>query len=64
MESNTVDIKYAPKHKYNAPMDTVILNNDLIAIYYYKQTITIFHIENEEQIDAIFYQQTINLKEK
>jgi len=45
-------------------MDTVILNNDLIAIYYYKQTITIFHIENEEQIDAIFYQQTINLKEK
>lgn len=64
MGGNTVDIKYAPKHKYNAPMDTAILNNDIIAIYYYKQTITIFHIENEEQIDAIFYQQTINLKEK
>lgn len=60
---NTVDFWYAPHDNYSLPMDTVLTNNDIIAVSYDSRTISIFHIKTEKQINAIFYHQiTTNKK--
>lgn len=60
---NTVDFWYAPHDNYSHPMDTILTNNDIIAVSHDIRTIAIFHIESEKQIDAILYHQiTTNKK--
>lgn len=60
---NTVDFWYAPHGNYSLPMDTILTNNDIIAVSHDIRTIAIFHIESEKQIDAILYHQiTTNKK--
>lgn len=54
---NTVDFWYAPHGNYSLPMDTILTNNDIIAVSHDIRTIAIFHIESEKQIDAILYHQ-------
>ena len=54
---NTVDFWYAPHDNYSHPMDTILTNNDIIAVSHDIRTIAIFHIESEKQIDAILYHQ-------
>lgn len=54
---NTADFWYAPHGNYSLPMDTILTNNDIIAVSHDIRTIAIFHIESEKQIDAILYHQ-------
>lgn len=43
-----------PKGKYSQPLDTVDLaNNDYIVSTMHNQTVCVFHLEHENQIDAI-----------
>ncbi len=52
---NTVGFWYAPHDNYSLPMDTILTNNDIIAISYDIRTIALFHIKTEKQVDAILY---------
>lgn len=63
-DSNAVSFWFAPRDHYDLPMDTVLLNNDLIVVSQYKKTVLILHIKNEDQINAIVYRQIINTKNK
>jgi len=49
----SVDFWYAPRNNYAMPMDSILLNNDIVAVYYSKKTIVVFGIEEKEQADAI-----------
>lgn len=64
MDSNSVDLKYAPRNNYTAPMDSIILNNDIIVYAYLKRTILVFEIENEKQNNAIINHQILRTKSK
>jgi len=57
---STVDYWLAPKENYKLPMDTVSLNNDLITMSRKNQTICVFHLTSDSQIDNII---TNKLKE-
>ena len=54
---NTVDFWYAPHDNYTLPMNTVLINNDIIAVSYDNRTISIFHIKTKNQINAILFHQ-------
>ena len=43
----------APKNNYALPMDSVLLNNDVISISYENKSICIFDTESETQMDAV-----------
>ena len=60
IDSNSVYLKYAPRNNYTAPMDSIILNNDIIVFAYFKQTVLVFDIKDEKQSDAIINRQIIN----
>lgn len=64
IDTNTVLLKYAPHDNYTAPMDSVILNNDIIVYAYLKRTILVFKIDNKKQIDAILHKQILNTHPK
>lgn len=53
-DSNSVFTKYVPKKDYSQPMDRSLINNDIILYSMHKRELSLFHIENEEQITAIF----------
>lgn len=60
IDSNSVYLKYAPRNNYTAPMDSIILNNDIIVFAYFKQTVLVFDIKDEKQSNAIINRQIIN----
>lgn len=47
----------APKADYAAPMDSVILNNDLLSVSWTQRTIRVFAIESEQQYSYILRNQ-------
>lgn len=47
----------APKIDYSMPMDSVILNNDVISMVYLSKCICVFSIETEQQIKAVNFHQ-------
>lgn len=53
-DSNKVVFRYAPRDNYALPMDTVLLNNDLVVISHYRRTVMVFAIESEKHINALF----------
>ena len=53
-DSNSVFTKYVPKKDYSQPMDRNPINNDIIMYSMHKRELSLFHIENEEQITTIF----------
>ena len=57
-------IKLAPKKDYNLTMDTVFLNNDLIVTTHNNHMICVFHLESEEQYNAIRNKQFDEIKPK
>ena len=54
LKPNSVFTKYVPKKDYSQPMDRSLINNDIIMYSMHKRELSLFHIENEEQITAIF----------
>ena len=51
--SDEVWVWLAPKSNYALPIDSVMLNNDVLSISFEKRQICIFAIENEQQIKAV-----------
>ena len=48
-----VEVWLAPKNNYALPMDSVLLNNDLLSISFKNKSICIFDTESEAQMDAV-----------
>ena len=59
-DSNSVDLKFAPHNNYSSPIDSILINNDIIVFAYFKQTVLVFDIKDEKQSDAIINRQIIN----
>ena len=59
-DSNSVDLKFAPHNNYSSPIDSILINNDIIVFTYFKQTVLVFDIKDEKQSDAIINRQIIN----
>lgn len=59
-DTNSVSFWFAPHDNYKLPMDTIFLNNDIVAVSTYKHIVSIFHIDNESQFNAIVYHQIIS----
>ena len=62
MNNNSVNIWLASKQDYSMRTDSVVLNNDLIAMQYFKRSIAIFNINSEEQMEAILFYQSNSIK--
>lgn len=61
-----LSLKLVPKKDSSLPMDSTILNNDLVAISYPKRLICIFSIEDTSQLKAILrdnYDNNVTLKQ-
>lgn len=54
MDSATASSKIAPKRDYSQPPDSNHLNNDIIVFFLLRHVVCVFHIENEEQYNAMF----------
>ena len=63
-DSTTVSMKFAPHGNYSSPMDTVLLNNDIILTHFTLKTLLVINIENEEQIKAVNKYHINNLQYK
>lgn len=62
-----IEIWAAPKKDYSSPMDTILLNNDLIAATWSEHSLSIFSIENTEQMLAVQhsqYKKSISISKK
>lgn len=64
LDSNSVYLKYAPHNNYISPMDSILINNDIIVYAYLKRTILVFEIENENQNKAIINHQILSTNSK
>ena len=62
LDTNSVDLWLASKDDYCKGKDSIILNNDIIAVSYYRQKVSVFSIVTEKQIDAIFEHQVKSIK--
>ena len=62
-DTNSVDLWLASKNDYCKGKDSIILNNDIIAVSYYRQKVSVFSIVTEKQIDAIFEHQVKSIKQ-
>ena len=60
-DSNTIDVWLAAKHDYSLRADSVLLNNDLIAMNYMKHIISVFILESVDQKEAILHYQAKSL---
>ena len=62
LDSNSVDLLLASKDDYCKGRDSITLNNDVIAVSYYRQKMSVFSIVTEKQLDAIIEHQVISTK--
>ena len=62
-DTNSVNLCLASKNDYCKGMDSIILNNDIIAVSYYRQQVSVFSIVTEKQIDAILEHQIKTIKQ-
>lgn len=60
--SKSISLRLAPKNNPKAPMDSILLNNDMITISRKMQTIQVFHVTSALQIASIFNKKTDELK--
>ena len=63
LDTNSVDLWLASKDDYCKGKDSIILNNDIIAVSYYRQQVSVFSIVTEKQLDAIFEHQVKSIKQ-
>ena len=61
-DTNAVSFWFAPRNHYNLPMDSTLLNNDIVVASQYRKTMAVFHITSEDQINAIVFRQIVNVK--
>lgn len=52
-----IDIWGAPKKDYSLPMDSILLNNDLIAMSWTDRRISVFSIETMQQLRSVMHNQ-------
>lgn len=57
-------MKFAPHNNYSSPMDTVLLNNDIILTHFAMRILLVIDIEKEEQIETINKYYIHNLQHK
>lgn len=50
---NVITTWMAPKDHYDQPMDSILLNNDILVLSEYWKTIEVFHIQCNEQHKAL-----------
>ena len=55
-----VEVWSAPKRDYSLPMDSVILNNDLLTVSWVECKICVFSIEDEQQLVLLRRKQLID----
>ena len=60
--TDAIDYWLAPKGKYIPPMDSVLLNNDAVAVSRKMHLVSVFHLTNETQADVIFLKKLHELK--
>lgn len=60
--TDAIDYWLAPKGKYIPPMDSVLLNNDAVAVFRKMHLVSVFHLTNETQADVIFLKKLHELK--
>ena len=60
--TDAIDYWLAPKGKYIPPMDSVLLNNDAVAVSRKMHLVSVFHLTNETQADVIFSKKLHELK--
>ena len=53
INETTKSMRLAPKKNYNLQNDPIKANNDMIVTLYFNHIICIFHLENDEQYNAI-----------
>lgn len=63
-DSTTISMKFAPHNNYSSPMDTVLINNDIILTHFAMRTLLVIDIEKEEQIETINKYYIHNLQHK
>lgn len=61
-DTNAVSFWFAPRNHYNLPMDSTLLNNDIVVASQYRKTMAVFHITSEDQVNAIVFRQIVNVK--
>ncbi len=57
MGDDGIDIWAAPKKDYSLPMDSILLNNDLIAMSWTDRRISVFSIETMQQLHSVIHNQ-------
>ena len=57
MGDDCIDIWAAPKKDYSLPMDSILLNNDLIAMSWTDRRISVFSIETMQQLHSVIHNQ-------
>lgn len=57
MGDDGIDIWAAPKKDYSLPMDSILLNNDLIAMSWTDRRISVFSIETMQQLRSVIHNQ-------
>ena len=55
IDTAVASFKYAPKRDYTLEQDSVILNNDCIAISRSRRNVSVFDLQRKEQLDAILF---------
>lgn len=59
-----IQLRYAPRTDYSLPMDSSILNNDVVVASYDDRRLVVFHISTQRQVEAIVRCQLSNLKKR
>ena len=54
IDTNAVETWFAPKDDLSKPMDSILTNNDIIAVHRNGRKVAIFEIITEQQINSIF----------
>ena len=64
IDTNAVETWFAPKDDLSKPMDSILTNNDIIAVHRNGRKVAIFEIVTEQQINSIFNYNVEHLKNK
>ena len=64
IDTNAVESWFAPKDDLSKPMDSILTNNDIIAVHRNGRKVAIFEIVTEQQINSIFNYNVEHLKNK
>lgn len=58
-----IKVYFVPRKDASLPMDTCLLNNDLVVISFSSRQLAVFHVKSYRQIESVFDYQIRKLKE-